>query len=253
MKIHFRSSPDPKAQAAQKSFIKEYGQSPLDQAQYIVCLGGDGFLLETLHEVMIFDLPVLGINYGTIGFLMNSREYKGSLSTRLEKAQSVNISPLHMKAKDTDGEVTEAIGFNDIFLFRQTHQTIRLSIEIDGKMRLEELVGDGIILATPTGSTAYNRSVHGPILPLEANLLPLTPISVTRPIHWRGALLPINSRVEFKLLETDKRPAAVVADSKEIRNICEVSAYLDTSIVVRLLFDPDRHLSERILREQFDG
>lgn len=251
-KIYFCSSLDHEASSAKETFIDQYGQADLTDADCIVCLGGDGFLLETLHAIMEYNIPVFGINYGTIGFLMNKRT-EGALLERLENAHPVTISPLRMRAKTVEGEVVDAIGFNDIFLFRQNHQTIRMSVKVDGKDRLEELVGDGIILATPTGSTAYNRSVQGPILPLGANLLALTPISAVRPIHWRGALLPMNSHVLFKLDASEKRAAAAVADFKEVRNVTEVSAYLDNSITVTLLFDPDSHLAERIVKEQFDG
>ncbi|MBR0560241.1 NAD kinase [Neokomagataea anthophila] len=252
MKIAFRASSAPPAQEALGRFVARYGDASLEDAEVVVCLGGDGFMLETLHTVMGRDVSVYGMNYGTVGFLMNA-PHEDELMECLDRAQPSVLHPLRMTARTASGEVSEALAFNDVFLFRQTRQTSHIRIEVDGRTRLEELVCDGIIVATPAGSTAYNLSAHGPIVPLSANILPLTPISAFRPRRWRGALLPSTAVVRFTLLDTEKRPTAAVADSTEIRDVVEVTVCEDRSYHARVLFDPDHGLSERIIVEQFAG
>ncbi len=250
MNIAFIAAPTKCAKNAFAYFTKRYGNAPLEQAEVLVCLGGDGFMLETLLQLLGRNIPVFGMNYGTIGFLMNRPE-EDHLPQRLAYAQHTEISPLHMWAKTTSGETHEGLGFNDVFLYRETRQTVRIGIEVDGRMRMPRLTCDGIILATPAGSTAYNRSAHGPIVPLGAELLSLTPISPFQPRHWRGALLPSDVVVRFTLEDTDKRPASAVAGPKEIRSVEEVVVRLAKDKKVTLLFDPDHSLSERIIAEQF--
>ncbi|QDH17362.1 NAD kinase [Swingsia samuiensis] len=250
MKIAFIAACTQAAQEAYQVFINRYGKVPLEEADVVVSLGGDGFMLETLHRVLGLDLAVYGMNYGTIGFLMNTAN-EDHLSERLLRAQPSLLHPLQMTATTTTGEVHESLAFNDVFLFRQTRQTSRIQIKIDGRIRLEELICDGIIVATPAGSTAYNLSAHGPIVPLSANILPLTPISAFRPRRWRGALLPSSAVVQFTMMDTEKRPTAAVADFHEIRDVFEVVVKEDRTQYATVLFDPDHGLSERIIAEQF--
>lgn len=252
MKIAFTAVEYDIAQQALKELVQIYGNVPLEEAEALVCLGGDGFMLETLHHHPGCDVPVFGINYGTVGFLMNEPDEK-NLIERLKEAQETIISPLHMHVVTTSGEVKEGLGFNDVFIYRQTRQTVCLSIEIDGRMRMPELRCDGIVMATPAGSTAYNRSTDGPIIPLGVELLSLMPICPFHPRHWRGALLPEEVVVRFVILDTDKRPASAVAGPTEIRDVKEVIVKADHSKKVTLLFDPHHSLSERIIAEQFTG
>jgi len=251
-RIAFVAAPHDHAREALGSLVKRYGDVALEEADVVVCLGGDGFLLETLHRVLGFRIPVYGINCGTVGFLMNPMGV-ADLRERLRNAQASELHPLRMKATTHEGEVHEALAFNDVFLFRQTRQAAKVRIEIDGRTRLEELVCDGVLVSTPAGSTAYNLSAHGPIVPLSANLLPLTPISAFRPRRWRGALLPSSAHVTFTLLEQPKRPAAAVADFTEVRDVAQVQVREDRSLRTVLLCDPDHGLSERIIAEQFAG
>ena len=216
----------------------------------MVCLGGDGFMLETLHTVLLAGTPVYGINCGTVGFLMNPL-VEEDLPARLVRSQGAVLHPLRMHAVTQSGLVEEALALNDVFLFRQTRQAAKIRILVDGRVRLPELVCDGVLVSTPAGSTAYNLSAHGPIVPLSANLLPLTPISAFRPRRWRGALLPSSADVEFHILEGDKRPVAAVADFTEVRDVVSVAVSEDRSLGTTVLFDPDQSLSERIIVEQF--
>jgi len=250
MKIAFVAASTDAAQDALAVLVARYGNVPLESADVAVSLGGDGFMLETLHRVLGLELAVYGMNYGTIGFLMNTPNEDNLPEPRLN-AQPSLLHPLHMTARTVNGEVSEARAFNDVFLFRQTRQTSRIRIEVDGRTRLEELICDGVIVATPAGSTAYNLSAHGPIVPLSANILPLTPISAFRPRRWRGALLPSTAVVRLTLMDTDKRPTAAVADFKEIRDVAEVIVKEDRKLHATVLFDPDHGLSERIIAEQF--
>ncbi|GAB6854486.1 NAD kinase [Asaia astilbis] len=249
-RIAFLASPTEIAQKTRHRLISTYGDTPLCDAELVVCLGGDGFLLEVLHKVAERGIPVYGLNCGSVGFLLNTMSDE-DLIQRLTKAQASEVHPLRMNAIGRDGTRHEGIAFNDVFLFRQTRQAAKIKVEVDDRVRLPELICDGIIVATPAGSTAYNLSAHGPIVPLTANLLPLTPISAFRPRRWRGALLPSNAVVRLTLSEQEKRPCAAVADFMEVRDVAEVVVREDRSITATILFDPDHGLSERIIAEQF--
>ena len=238
------------AQESRARLCAAYGDAPFEAADVVVCLGGDGFMLETLHRTLTRDIPVYGMNCGSVGFLMNAYQ-EDDLPARLARAQEVVLHPLRMYAVTRTGAVEEALALNEVSLLRQMRQTAKIRIIIDGRVRLEELVCDGVLVATPAGSTAYNLSAHGPIVPLSANLLPLTPISAFRPRRWRGALLPSTSDVMFEVLEGDKRPVAAVADFTEVRDVASVSVSEDRSVRTTILFDPDQGLSERIVAEQF--
>jgi NAD+ kinase len=248
--IAFEASPTAIAQEARERLIARYGACPLDQAAVVVALGGDGFMLETIHHVLPHHIPVYGMNRGSVGFLMNNYSEEHLLE-RLTHAQAAELHPLRMHAITAAGAVEEALAFNEVSLLRQLRQASKIRILIDGRVRLEELSCDGVLISTPAGSTAYNLSAHGPIVPLSANLLPLTPISSFRPRRWRGALLPSDADVLFEVLEPDKRPTAAVADFTEVRDVVSVAVSEDRSVCVRVLFDPDRGLSERIIAEQF--
>ncbi|HEX2529377.1 MAG TPA: NAD kinase [Geminicoccus sp.] len=222
----------------------------LDDAQLVVALGGDGFMLETLHGQMPRGLPIYGMNLGTVGFLLNSFGID-DLDLRLARATEVSLHPLRMEATAADGTSVSGIAINEVSIYRETRQAARLAIEIDGVARLPELVCDGVLVATPAGSTAYNLSAHGPIMPLGANLLALTPISPFRPRRWRGALLPNDARFTIRVLDPDKRPVSAVSDYTEVRDVVKVEIWEDRTITLKLLFDPEHHLEERILKEQF--
>jgi NAD+ kinase len=248
--IAFVASSSPEAQAARTRLAEHYGDTDPASADVIVALGGDGLMLQTLHRFMTSGKPIYGMHRGTIGFLMNDfREDR--LVQRLAEAQTTLIHPLLMKARDAAGQRYEAHAINEVSLFRQSYQAARLRIMIDGKERLPELVADGVMVATPAGSTAYNLSAQGPIIPINANLLALTPISPFRPRRWHGALLPDTARVEIEVLEAEKRPVAAVADHDEVRAVHSVEVVMDNSIAIPMLFDPGHNLDERILREQF--
>ncbi len=227
-----------------------YGDWPVGEAQAIVCLGGDGFLLETLHAILGQDTPVYGMNCGSVGFLMN-RFDEDDLAARVARAQAAVLHPLRMHAVTQTGAMEESLALNEVSLLRQLRQAAKIRITIDGRVRVPELICDGVLVSTPAGSTAYNLSAHGPIVPLSANLLPLTPISAFRPRRWRGALLPSTADVLFEVLEPEKRPVAAVADATEVRNVASVAITEDRSVHTTVLFDPDQGLSERIIREQF--
>jgi len=220
------------------------------EAQAIVCLGGDGFLLETLHAILGQDIPVYGMNCGSVGFLMN-RFDEDDLAARVAQAQAAVLHPLRMHAVTQTGAVEESLALNEVSLLRQLRQAAKIRITIDGRVRVAELICDGVLVSTPAGSTAYNLSAHGPIVPLSANLLPLTPISAFRPRRWRGALLPSTADVLFEVLEPEKRPVAAVADATEVRHVVSVAITEDRSVHTTVLFDPDQGLSERIIQEQF--
>ena len=249
-RICFLAAATPLAVAARARLAARYGDAGFEQAAVVVALGGDGFMLETLHRVLVRPVPVYGMNRGSVGFLMNAFA-EDDLIARLNAAQPARLNPLRMHAVTAAGAVDEALALNEVSLLRQLHQTARLRITIDGTVRLAELICDGILVSTPAGSTAYNLSAHGPIVPLSANLLPMTPISAFRPRRWRGALLPSGAEVLFEILEPDKRPVAAVADSYEVRDVVSVAVSLDRSVGAAVLFDPDQGLSERIIAEQF--
>ncbi len=236
--------------AARHRLTAIYGDTTPESSDIIVALGGDGLMLECLHRVLGTDKPVYGMNCGSVGFMMNEFS-EASLPERLARAQPSILHPLRMHAITASGVVEEAVALNDVFLFRQLRQAAKIRITVDHRVRLEELICDGVLISTPAGSTAYNLSAHGPIIPLSANLLPLTPISAFRPRRWRGALLPSTVDVLFEILEADKRPVAAVADFTEVRDVVSVAVSEDRSISATVLFDPDRALSERIITEQF--
>lgn len=248
--IAFVASPSPIAQEARADLINRYGESSFEAARIVVALGGDGFMLETIHRVLERRVPVYGMNRGSVGFLMNSYSPDGLLD-RLSRAQAAELYPLRMTAVTVTGQVEEALAFNEVSLLRQLRQASKIRITVDGRVRLAELSCDGVLISTPAGSTAYNLSAHGPIVPLSANLLPLTPISSFRPRRWRGALLPASAEVVFEVLEVDKRPTAAVADFTEVRDVVRVQVSEDRTVSVIVLFDPDQGLSERIIAEQF--
>ena len=248
--IAFVASDVPEAQRARARLAKRYGDARPDSADVIVALGGDGLMLATLQRFMNSGKPIYGMHRGTVGFLMNEYSEPG-LSERLAAAQVTVIHPLLMRARDAAGRVHRHHAINEVSLFRQTYQAARLRVLVDGKERLAELVADGIMLATPAGSTAYNLSAQGPILPINAALLALTPISAFRPRRWRGALLPNTAFVVIEVLEGDKRPVAAVADHDEARDVRRVEVLSDKTIAMRMLFDPGHSLEERILSEQF--
>jgi NAD+ kinase len=249
-RIAFVASPSIQAQARMDILVARYGNVPVVEAQVVVALGGDGFMLETLHSVLGRATPVYGMNCGSVGFLMNNY-FDEALPERLGQAQGAIMHPLRMHAVTQTGAVEEALALNEVSLLRQLRQTAKIRVSVDGRVRLPELICDGILISTPAGSTAYNLSARGPIVPLSANLLPLTPISAFRPRRWLGALLPSSADVLFEILEEDKRPVAAVADSFEVRRVVSVAVSEERNMSVTVLFDPDQGLSERILTEQF--
>lgn len=249
-KIAFIANGTDDANRAAADLRARYGSHELDEADVVVALGGDGLMLETLHEIMPRHLPVYGMNFGTVGFLMNNYA-EDDLMERLQAAAPTRIYPLAMEVENTSGKSFAALALNEVSLFRATYQAAKIRISIDGKVRLQELVCDGVLLSTPAGSTAYNLSAHGPILPIDAPLLALTPISPFRPRRWRGAILPNRAVVTFTTNEPEKRPVSAVADNVEFRNVRKVVVREDRSNAVTLLFDPGHSLEERVLNEQF--
>lgn len=248
--ISFVASEVPKAQAALERLTNFYGNVPPSEADAIVALGGDGLMLQTLHTHMHDRIPIYGMNRGSTGFLMN--EYReDNLRHRLSLSQASHVHPLCMTTSYHDGQVTQSLAINEVSLFRQTRQAAKIQITIDGKMRMEELICDGVLVATPAGSTAYNLSAQGPILPINAPLLALTPISAFRPRRWRGALIPAAAAIRFDVLEPAKRPVSAVADNFETRSVARVEVAQVNEIELLMMFDPDHSLDERILREQF--
>lgn len=249
-KLAFVASQSAPAQQARERLAARYGEVPLDQASVIVALGGDGFMLETLHATQARNLPVYGMNRGTVGFLMNGYAEE-ELHERIVAAQETVLNPLRMQATTIQGVEQQALAINEVSLLRQGPQAARLRILIDGKLRLEELVCDGALLATPAGSTAYNYSAHGPILPVGADVLALTAMAAFRPRRWRGALLPKSAHVRFEVLEPEKRPVMADADAQSVRDVVSVAIRSEPAIRHRLLFDPGHGLDERLIREQF--
>jgi len=249
-RIAFQPAATAEAAAARDRLAALYGDAPPESAAVIVAVGGDGTMLETQHRFLGRNLPVYGMNRGSVGFLMNPYR-EDDLPARLRAAQAALVQPLRMRATAADGTVAEAPAINEVSLLRETRQAAKIRILVDGKLRLPELICDGILVATPAGSTAYNLSAHGPIIPLGTNLLALTPISAFRPRRWRGALLPGNAAVTFEILEAEKRPVAAVADYTEIRDVRRVEILEHRRLRLTMLFDPDHGLPERILAEQF--
>ena len=248
--ISFVASETPEAEAARAKLVERYGDADPAEAEVIVALGGDGLMLQTLHRFMGTAKPIYGMNRGSVGFLMNEFRERG-LRQKLEAAHRSVVHPLVMTAADCNGKRVEARAINEVSLFRRSYQAAKLRISVDGQVRLSELVADGVLLATPAGSTAYNLSANGPILPLDAPLLALTPLSPFRPRRWRGALLPDHAKVTIAVLEAEKRPVSAVADHTQIDNVISVQIAIDRSLDLVMLHDPGHSLDERILREQF--
>jgi len=248
-RVAFVASEAEAAQEALHELRRHYGTIEPNEADIIVPLGGDGFMLETLHRFVDSRKPIFGMHRGSVGFLMNSYRLDG-LYERLAVAQPVELHPLEMTARQ-NGASRRAIAFNEVSLLRETRQAAKLRVSVDGVVRLEELLADGILLSTPVGSTAYNLSAHGPIIPLGAAVLALTPISAFRPRRWRGALLPHGARVKIEVAETDKRPVSAVADFTEVRDVTLVEIHENRDIAMTVLFDHEANLEERVLKEQF--
>ena len=246
----FLASSNNEAIEQQKILEDQYGKNSFDNADVIVVLGGDGFMLEAIKSHMSQNLPLFGLNYGSVGFLMNASN-KDDLIKRINLSQSIQITPLSMKVQSVDGRYNEAIAINEVSLLRETHQASKIKISIDDKVRLDELICDGILISTPSGSTAYNLSAHGPILPINADVLALTPISAFRPRRWKGAILNNKSRIKFEVIEGKKRPVSAVADSTEFRDVKSVEVHQNEQQLIQLLFDKDHSFDERILNEQF--
>ncbi len=249
-KIAFVASEVPEAQEAYARLAARYGNAPASEADAIVALGGDGLMLQTLHRYINDRIPIYGMNRGSVGFLMNEYEEEG-LIERLAEAEVSRVHPLSMVAYDGAGKADKALAINEVSLFRETYQAAKLRISVDDKVRMEELICDGLLVATPAGSTAYNLSAYGPILPINAQLLALTPISPFRPRRWRGALLPNRAHISVVALEADKRPVSAVADHVEMRNIVRVEIEQARHVDLFMMFDPGHSLDERILAEQF--
>lgn len=249
-KIAFLASRAPVAQTARAALIGRYGDVPAEDADVIVALGGDGFMLQTLHETQHLPAPVYGMNRGTIGFLMNAY-VESDLRARLAAAEEAVINPLSMKAIHTDGHESHSLALNEVALLRQGPQAAKLQITVDGRLRMQELICDGALVATPAGSTAYNYSAHGPILPIGADVLALTAVAAFRPRRWRGALLPKTAVVRFDVQEPEKRPVMADADGTSYRDVASVEIRSEPSIAHKILFDPGHGLDERLIAEQF--
>jgi NAD+ kinase len=249
-RIHFVASQTRAAQKAKAEFCERYGQQPIEQAEVVVALGGDGFMLRTLHSLLPSRLPVYGMKLGNVGFLMN-RHRRDDLHERLSQAVTVELNPLKMVVETVDGRREEALAINEVSLLRQLNQAAHIRILINGVEKVPSLVCDGVLVSTTAGSTAYNLSAHGPILPLGTEALALTPISPFRPRRWRGAVLPSNAQIRFEVLDHRKRPVSATADATEVRDVLAVDVHEERNVVLRLLFDPDHSLEQRILDEQF--
>jgi NAD+ kinase len=249
-RIAFVASKVEDAQAALAAMCEQYGQVPPTEADVIVSLGGDGFMLQTLHRHHQYGKPVFGMKAGTVGFLMNLYQPDG-LHERLERAQATVLRPLEMQAAGESGDITQLLAFNEVSLLRQSKQAAKICVYLNGSPKIDELVCDGVILSTPAGSTAYNLSAHGPILPLDSELLALTPIAPFRPRRWRGAILPARTEVKFEILDHYKRPVSATADALEVRDIIEVMIRESRDLTMTLLFDPEHNLEDRVLNEQF--
>ncbi len=250
LKIAFAAAQAPVAETARVELVKRYGNIAPDQADVIVALGGDGFMLQTLHETQTLNAPVYGMNRGTIGFLMNEFS-EHDLPGRLAAAEEAEINPLAMTAHLADGTTSEALAINEVSLLRAGPQAAKLKIKIDGRERMDALVCDGALVSTPAGSTAYNYSAHGPILPIGSDVLALTAVAAFRPRRWRGALLPKRAKVTFEVLEAEKRPVMADADGVSVRDVLSVDIRSEPSVTHRILFDPGHGLEERLISEQF--
>ena len=248
--IAFVASDVPEARTALDRLSARYGNAPVEKADVIVALGGDGLMLQTLHRHMHDHIPIYGMNRGSVGFLTNDYS-EDALIERLASAETSTIHPLKMRATVDGGRPDEDLAINEVSLFRQTHQAAKIRISVDGKVRLEELICDGVLVSTPAASRAYQLSVVRPIPPIDAPLLALTPISAFRPRRWRGALLPNAAKIQFEVLEPDKRPVSAVADHNETRSVTRVDVEQADKVEILMLFDPGHSLDERILSEQF--
>ncbi len=251
MKLAIIAGTTPNATQAGDVLRTRYGHIDPQEADIIVAVGGDGLMLDVLRSHMHNSKPVYGLNQGTVGFLMNNYK-EDKLIERIESAESAIIHPLAMTAQTRDGRIVEAMAINEVSLLRQTRQSAKLKISINDKVRMERLICDGALLATPAGSTAYNLSAHGPILPLDSRMLALTPISAFRPRRWKGALLPQDARLKIEVLSHEHRPVAAVADNQEVRDVISVRAHEDRTHSMTILFDKGQSLGERILAEQFE-
>jgi NAD+ kinase len=249
--IAFAASDQPEAQAALARLEARYGNTAPEQADVIVALGGDGFILHTLHAHMAMETAIYGMNRGSVGFLMNTYD-EDDLPARLARAHTTTLHPLRMAATDINGQKHEALAINEVSLIRQARHAAKIKILVDGVVRMEEMICDGVLVATPAGSTAYNLSAAGPIIPLESEILALTPISAFRPRRWRGALLPAKAAVEFVIRDADFRTVSATADFHEVRDVARVTISEDRSVSLNLLFDPEHNLEERIIKEQFE-
>ncbi|TZF91011.1 NAD kinase [Lysobacter lacus] len=249
-RMAFLAAPTPEAQAARELFVSQHGDIPPAEADVLVALGGDGFMLQTLHRHGALCRPVYGMKFGTVGFLMNQQR-AGTLVERIHAAEPAVLRPLEMIVQSESGATIGSLAYNEVSLLRQTRQAAHVRIDLNGQTRLEELICDGVLVATPAGSTAYNFSAHGPILPLGANVIALTPIAAFRPRRWRGAVLKAETEVRFTILDPHKRPVSATADSHEVRDAVEVTIRESRDRTVTLLFDPEHNLEERMLAEQF--
>lgn len=250
MKIAYHFAETDQAEDAYKALKEKYGEAPIEKAEVLVALGGDGSLLHALHKTFDYPMPVFGMNRGSVGFLLNGYN-QDNLIERIKAAEAYHLNPLEMKAITYDDQCHKFCAVNEVSLLRQTHQAAKIKITIDDTVRMDELICDGILVATPAGSTAYNLSAHGPIIPLNADVLALTPISAFRPRRWRGALLPHTCEITLDILDGDDRPVAAVADFHEIRRVKRVHIIEDRRKTLTLLYDPDMNLDERIRKEQF--
>ncbi|HEX7342556.1 MAG TPA: NAD kinase [Rhodanobacteraceae bacterium] len=250
MRLAIVASPAPAAREAAELLTQRYDSIPVETADVIVALGGDGFMLRTLHDHLDLDVPVYGMKLGRIGFLMNQHS-PDDLPARIARAHPATLRPLEMHVTTASGEEHTALAFNEVSLLRQSNQAAHIGVSLNGLVKLDALICDGVLVSTPAGSTAYNLSAHGPILPLDANVLALTPISPFRPRRWRGAILPHATRVSFKVLDPERRPVSTTADFHEVRDVLTVDVRQSGAHRARLLFDPEHNLEERILDEQF--
>jgi len=246
------ASTTPQAQAAAEELLRRREFVPLEAAEMVIALGGDGFLLQTLHGMLERHriLPIFGMNLGTVGFLMNEWRLD-DLDTRIDRARTFTVTPLRMEATDVDGISHSIPAINEVSLLRETRQTAWLEVTVNGRVVIPELVCDGVLVATPAGSTAYNFSAQGPILPLDSAMLALTPISPFRPRRWRGAILPERTRIAFRVLDPAKRPVSAVADQHEVRDVATIEVAIDRTSPLHLLFDPEHALDDRVTMEQF--
>ena len=251
MKFHFLSSDNPEAKKAEKNLIGMYGQNKPDNSDYIVPIGGDGLLLKSLHSLNNLNKPFFGINFGSIGFLMNNIIDK-DLNDTISNAKKSNFKPLKMIATSVDDKIFEAYAYNEVSIMRQTHLASKVKIKINNKIKMEELICDGVLVSTSAGSTAYNLSAHGSILPLDSNILALTPISAFRPRRWRGALISETNKIEFDILDNKERSSSVTADNIEFRNIQKVNVESSNENKCTVLFDSKHSIEDKILNEQFD-